>query len=541
MQKSNLIYIIIFALIFPVAYFTPMHSDDFRYYLMGLSPSAHFQHYMTWSGRVVADYISTVLLSSNNHFIASAFNAAGITVLFWAISCIPRDTKYSGSALTAISIFVLYWIANPNLGQTTFWIVGSANYLWTNLFIALFILSLFNLKPTDSNIKITGVSILGIIAGCSNENTSVTLIPIVITLCYIAHIKNGIGWIKSLVIVTSVTVGAAILILSPGNRVRALNHAFDAWKSMSIEEKIVSHFSERIDYAFTSSWPVIAFGATLLFLNFMIKGGLNREQIYFSGAFYVAFLFSNFVLVAAPSLPPRSFNGGFCFLLISFSFLVSSIDEKNRFKTLSAPLLVAMLFFIPSYYLVLNAYHRTFIQSEFREKSVEVDKASGMVSTRVPDFWFTTLASNTQRFDFYHNGIVFGKYYGMKPIGLISPPFEYSVLVDGKTIDFDCQFDENLEQSNVIIKDGPPLIKSIIAFEFNGPTEGAAQDSSLSYKVIYKDGTFDRKALSKYTIRLGGKNYFGFPLEKRSDDIKSIDIERYKPSGSISICHKNMQ
>lgn len=537
MSKNNLIYLIIFALVFPVAYFTPMHSDDFRYYLTGISPDAHFHHYMTWSGRVVADYVSTLILYSGSHFVASALNAIGITALIWVVSSIPNNGK--GSALVPASIFVLYFLANPNLGQTTFWIVGAANYLWTNLFIGLFIFSLFRIKESDSKLKLLGIVFLGLVAGCSNENTSVTLIPITITICYIEYKRNLIEVPRALLIVASVIAGAAVLILSPGNGVRAQNHAFDAWKSMSVEDKILLHFSERIDYAFTSSWAVIAFAAAVLAINYVMRGGANRASVYFSGAFFLAFLFSNLVLVAAPSLPPRSFNGGFCLLLISLSFLINSIDNSNRIRTCIGPLTLSILVFIPSYYFLFNAYHRTFIQSEFRERSVRLDKDNGMKATRVPDFWFTTLLNEKQRFDFYHNGIVYGKYYGMDPIGLISPPFEYSLLVDGKRIAFDCIPYKGLTQSKMILKDGPAFIKTIVAFEFNGNTEMAAGDGGLSYKITYKTGDFDRKALSKYTIRFGDKFYFGFPISKRVSDIKKVDIERRTQDGSQLVCSKS--
>lgn len=45
-----------FLAIFLIEWYTPIHSDDYRYYLLGISPESHFHHYMTWSGRIIADY-----------------------------------------------------------------------------------------------------------------------------------------------------------------------------------------------------------------------------------------------------------------------------------------------------------------------------------------------------------------------------------------------------------------------------------------------------------------------------------------------------
>ena len=60
-----IIMAIIYALIAYISYYTPMHSDDFPYSVIGLEPSRHFNHYMTWSGRVVADYVSTLIWRSH--------------------------------------------------------------------------------------------------------------------------------------------------------------------------------------------------------------------------------------------------------------------------------------------------------------------------------------------------------------------------------------------------------------------------------------------------------------------------------------------
>ncbi len=38
----------------------PIQFDDYRYYLLGISPESHFHHYMTWSGRIIVDYTSAL-------------------------------------------------------------------------------------------------------------------------------------------------------------------------------------------------------------------------------------------------------------------------------------------------------------------------------------------------------------------------------------------------------------------------------------------------------------------------------------------------
>ena len=65
--------LIIFILFFLIELYTPFHSDDFFYGQMEYSFDKHFHHYMTWSGRVVSDYASTILLNFHNYHIIISF------------------------------------------------------------------------------------------------------------------------------------------------------------------------------------------------------------------------------------------------------------------------------------------------------------------------------------------------------------------------------------------------------------------------------------------------------------------------------------
>ncbi|MEX8987039.1 DUF6056 family protein, partial [Salmonella enterica] len=69
-------------------------------------------------------------------------------------------------------IFFTYWISNPNLGQTTFWIVGAANYLWTNLFVVVWLFFFYTITIKNSKAISPWVALLSFMAGCSNESVS---------------------------------------------------------------------------------------------------------------------------------------------------------------------------------------------------------------------------------------------------------------------------------------------------------------------------------------------------------------------------------
>ncbi|EFI6399953.1 hypothetical protein GTO97_25475 [Escherichia coli] len=84
----------------------------------------------------MADYASTAMLSIPEFYRAIANSLAltsSVYLIFLIGSSAGEINKFD--CIKILTIFMLYWVSNTNLGQTTFWIVGSANYLWTNMFI----------------------------------------------------------------------------------------------------------------------------------------------------------------------------------------------------------------------------------------------------------------------------------------------------------------------------------------------------------------------------------------------------------------------
>ena len=84
---------------------------------------------------------------------------------------------YKGSFLTLWLVFIIYWICNPNLGQTTFWLVGSANYIWPLMWASSYFLYLLHLLTNKERLnfkKSILLSFFGIFAGLSNEATGIS-------------------------------------------------------------------------------------------------------------------------------------------------------------------------------------------------------------------------------------------------------------------------------------------------------------------------------------------------------------------------------
>lgn len=187
--------IFIFLCFFWAEYLTPMHSDDFGYGQMGLAFSSHLNHYISWSGRLLADYCSSSILLIKNHVVISAIIAGIATTMCFFISTIPSVALHGTTERSSwkfLCIAVLYWVSNPNLGQTTFWVVGACNYLITTFFIVLFlyVFTIHIRNETINTFQAFSIFVLSIVAGCTNENMGITLVYIVCACYLILKIQN---------------------------------------------------------------------------------------------------------------------------------------------------------------------------------------------------------------------------------------------------------------------------------------------------------------------------------------------------------------
>jgi hypothetical protein len=76
-------------LVIGVAILVPMHSDDYFYFNLGLGVSEHLNHYMNWSGRILADYISAILLNFFSTDVVNILNAMAVVSLVFMICQLP--------------------------------------------------------------------------------------------------------------------------------------------------------------------------------------------------------------------------------------------------------------------------------------------------------------------------------------------------------------------------------------------------------------------------------------------------------------------
>lgn len=432
------IILLAFIAIFAIEWYTPIHSDDYRYYLLGISPETHFQHYMAWSGRFVADYTSSLILATQSQFIYSV--AAGISAISFCYFIVKtpagtlRWSKYDYVLFPLI--FFTYWISNPNLGQTTFWIVGAANYLWTNLFVAAWLF--YTYRITTKSIKTINplIAVLSFMAGCSNESVSpfVCLLSI-LAIAYELWRTKSVS-INKFIYSISAILGSCVLILSPGNFIRASGEG--SWYGRSIFERIFIHITERVHNHLALIWIgyVILFLLIMLVIfNKQIRAKIERSHLVAAGLVVCVGLGTSLIMFASPSYPDRVMNGTFMFFLFAISFLayglLTSGVKAGVIGTAIVTTLCGITFFW-SYTMMYHAYEKIDRQEIVRQRVINHEIVTGKQIFAIPNYYFVKLQNSGGQFDFFHDPAIYGDYYGVKAIIKKSIDFDYSVIADGQ-------------------------------------------------------------------------------------------------------------
>lgn len=450
-KNKNILYILVLLisalLAFIIHFFTPLHSDDFSYEIRGYSLAQQWDHYLTWSGRLVANTISPIILLIKNKVLIAIIQSLGMIALLHYISQLPRiasDNKFKTPNLFIFIIITsLFWLYHPALGQAIFWITGSANYMWTNLIICVYLVMLLNYYY---NGKFSyALPFLALIAGCSNENAT----PIIIVFTFLIlvskafldkklDVKLGLTFLLN-------TIGGAVLILSPGNQARLDRleswHKVN-WRGMPFMDKLGRFDSNYWEYL---KYPVmfLVFLYIIIYLLQPIKL-FNKDKkislLSISVIFALGSFASDFMMFLSPQYPPRSMSGAFLFLLIAISFALYNIvllSEKNvQLKHLYTVCASALLLLFGKEYFtkIFPIYNSAFQQNQVQLAMIKEFQEQEIKDVKIPRIHFESNYPVRIIFDLYEEPTTYAKYYGFDKVTFYSVNFDFSKLRESNSI-----------------------------------------------------------------------------------------------------------
>ncbi len=554
--------ILTFLLLFFVQINIPMQSDDYRYLSLGGDFSALTKHYLNWSGRLAADITSSTILSFFPKAIYSALNSLALVALLLLCSMLPslvnKEKLMPRDGVTFLVLFFAYWVSNTNLGQTTFWIVGSANYLWTNLYILIFLCVFSIVTSRDAKaIYVPVVFLFGFTGGVTNENTGwITFLFVV--FCYLHHRFDERIRLMRFVYASGFLgglLGWLTLILAPGNSVRANHPTFQGWYSRSIYERVDIHLYDRLmyflgDYAFVFVLMLFVFAIQMAFappekLNISyeeksrgVRENSSRKLFLF---FIACGLLSALMLVGAPGIAPRTGNGTLIFFLMALSSLMYTCNRINtKISThiirYAGILSFTAVYFIPSYCLMQFSIQRTAYQEQVRNDLIRHAIKAGVDSVSIPDFYFSRLLKVRDRFDSYHNGHEMAKYHGgkLKNITKYDVAFDYGAIIknDGAIqIEREIAHGLILHRAMFYSESRRPFLskKNLVLFEFNASPSLSLIEGDKRVFFHFVDNTgkiFNSDIGRPSAIKIGNKFYYSreLPVGLLNKDVKSISF-----------------
>ena len=182
------------------------------------------QYYLTHGGRLVSFFIQFAFLLYGKFWFNLGNALVFVLMVVFMYLHASRSLKWSAEPSLLLALVLFFWLGVSHFGEIAIWLCGSAVYLWTGLFTAVFLLP-YNLeiarrKEFTARWLAPAMLILGMIAACSVENLTVTT-----TL--LAFAITGWCWKKQqrlrLWMVTGAIgslIGTIACLAAPGNFVR---------------------------------------------------------------------------------------------------------------------------------------------------------------------------------------------------------------------------------------------------------------------------------------------------------------------------------
>lgn len=389
--KTRTCWIVVIAICFTAIYslnrLTPIISDDFAYLFIygedgritSIKDIIHSQinHYYMWGGRSVVHFIAQVLLMLPK-YIADLLNTL---VYLSYISLIYLHIK--GSAKNSILLFLMVnlgvWFLQPVLGDTVFWLTGSANYLWGTWLILLFLLP-FRLytgrvsRPILQAFYSVCIFILGILAGWTNENTAAAMLVIVIGFFIYYRSQKWSIPVWAIAGFAGAIIGFIIMIAAPGNFVRAGEST-----SFSLYNLSYRLFMWTLTL-FYYSGPLFLITLISIITFSRFSRGDKKDKMKLVLIYAVAAIAAVYAMLASPTFPRRALFGVVTFLIIAIGICFYNLDYKNvflrqiRFIVVS----VSLIAFLFTFYLgwkEINSYSKIVAQ---REAAIKQAKEKGL-------------------------------------------------------------------------------------------------------------------------------------------------------------------
>lgn len=374
---------------------------------------SEYNHYFTWGGRVIVHTLAQIFLMLDKMVfdIANTFVylAMVIVIYFHAVG------NFKIYPFLLLLINLLLFLCMPVFGQVFLWVVGSCNYLWGPLLVLLYLIPYRmqyskDIPLIENNILCVLFGLFGIIAGCTNENMSVTLVVLIVIFMYLYWAKHKKIYLWCVCGLIGSLIGAMALILAPGNFVR-LNIS-------GKEVNIINNFFNITRMFFLSNYLLLP--DCILLILFI----LNKKMDYKLLSVYVIGLFiSMYAMLGSPVYANRAKIGSLLFIIIACCYLYTKLNfDDLKVRKIVAVLTIAIISILFSEYkLALNDIKAYKFRNDAKVEYILSEKAKGNLDVVVdPNYPKTKYAApyGLEDLPTVRKSTSFAKYYGVNTVSI---------------------------------------------------------------------------------------------------------------------------
>lgn len=404
---SIIIFILIFILIFFLNVNTPFVADDFnnmfvegniRITNISQVISNQIYRYYNTNGRVIAHIIGGVILIFDKKII-NVINSIGFCLLLYIVYRYTDLTESYGeikhkkhknvineskmkinihNALFILLVFLLIWKFTPTFGQDFLWVIGAANYMWTNIILLSVLFIARKIAVLDKAIEKTSFLLftiaLSVIAGWTNENSVPAVLLILLYYIVKMYIDENKNIISIVFIFFSMLSGFLIMVTAPGNfkRVQLFNEPDEIFLKYFLRlSKMNENFTEYFLILFLISLALI------IIARIVHVGKSIETEVYF-----IAALVSFYAMIMAPTYPCRVMVITVLLFVISIVMniaIISRINLKVSLAILISGILVFGYYFSQTYLEALKDSSEYLSRYNAREIIIKDNKNMGHI------------------------------------------------------------------------------------------------------------------------------------------------------------------
>lgn len=305
-----------------------------------------FDRYYSSNGRILAHTIGEIILILNKNIInfIEAFGFCFLMYLiykfrylddFYGINTELRNykkkilknkyEKHIYKTLIFINVFFLVWRFTPVFGQDFLWVIGAANYMWTNIILlsAMLIarkIAVLNYR-IDSVASMIFIIFLSVLAGMANENSVPALLFIYAYYLIKMVFSNNKEFLSIILMFFSSLSGFLVMITAPGNFVR-----MTFFKESDIFMIKYMNRLSRMNEAFSKYFTVVVIIAVIFAIMARI---IDLKKSFETEIYILAAVVSYFSMVMAPTFPPRAMIITLILFIISMVMNIAIIGRAN--------------------------------------------------------------------------------------------------------------------------------------------------------------------------------------------------------------------